>query len=350
MTVLDSCLHRIRASQLCEKSGLNWQKSLANAITDPARLLQLLDLPRELLPGARQADDLFGLKVTHSYLQRIHKSDPKDPLLLQILPQLLETQPQPENYCSDPVGDETAMLTPGVIHKYHGRVLLITTGACAIHCRYCFRREFPYAKAHAGRNQWQAAVDYILANNSIQEVILSGGDPLLLSDQKLSDLCQRLETIPHLRRLRIHTRLPVVLPERINETLLQWMTGTRLQTVMVIHSNHPNEINEEVAAALYRLHSAGIPMFNQAVLLKHINDTADIQIALNQLLFKQNVVPYYLHILDPVRGAAHFAVSVEKARQIYDRLTESLPGYLLPKLAIEQQGMPAKTLLAPFQE
>lgn len=325
----------------------DWLQSLASAITDPAVLLDTLDLPPDLLPDAKLAAEQFGLKVTQSYLKRIRKADLQDPLLLQVLPHLAETQPQPENYSCDPVGDNDATQVPGLIHKYHGRVLLITTAACAIHCRYCFRRNFPYADSHAGRDQWQAALDYIASNKSIEEVILSGGDPLVLADHKLAELCEKLSEIPHLKTLRLHTRLPIVLPERINDAFLSWVTNSRLKIVMVVHCNHPNEINEEVTAALKKLCDARMPIFNQTVLLKNINDSVDTLAKLSKKLFTSGVTPYYLHQLDPVTGAAHFAVSVEKARNFYAQLTAILPGYLVPRLVIEQPGMPAKTLLIP---
>lgn len=336
-------------TRIAPQEPADWQHSLANAITDPTELLDVLDLPLDLLPGAKLAAEQFGLKVTHSYLKRIRKADLRDPLLLQVLPHLAETQPQPENYSGDPVGDKDATQTPGVIHKYYGRVLLITTAACAIHCRYCFRRNFPYADSHAGRDQWQTALDYIANDKSIEEVILSGGDPLVLADQKLAKLCRKLSEIPHLKTLRLHTRLPIVLPERIDKTFLSWATSSRLKIVLVVHCNHPNEINEEVTAALKKLSNTGIPIFNQAVLLKNINDSVDILAKLSKELFSAAVTPYYLHQLDTVTGAAHFAVSVEKARDLYAQLTTVLPGYLVPRLVIEQPGMSSKTLLTPLQ-
>jgi len=325
----------------------SWQQSLANAVTDPVELLEALGLPLDLLPGAKQAARLFGLKVTHSYLKRIQKADPQDPLLLQVLPHLAETLPQPKDFSHDPVGDHDATQVPGVIHKYHGRVLLITTAACAIHCRYCFRRNFPYADSHAGHNQWQTALNYIAGDKSIEEVILSGGDPLVLADHKLADLCQKLSEIPHLKTLRLHTRLPIVLPERINDNFLNWTNNARLKIVLVVHCNHPNEINNEVTVALKKLCDTGMPIFNQSVLLKNINDSVDILAKLSKELFSAGVTPYYLHQLDPVTGAAHFAVSMEKARDLCDRLSAILPGYLVPRLVAEQPGMPAKTLLTP---
>ncbi len=324
-----------------------WQQQLAAAISDPAELLRLLGLPEDILPGSLRANTLFRLQVTHSYLRRMQKADPQDPLLLQVLPQLAETAPQPEHFSADPVGDLAASPAPGVIHKYHGRVLLVTTGACAIHCRYCFRRAFPYSEATASRDQWRAALDYIAADESIDEIILSGGDPLVLSDDKLADLYQRLAAIPHLQRLRLHTRLPVVLPDRITPAFLDLAAGTRLSNIVVIHCNHPNEINAEVTAAIDKLRAANIPVFNQAVLLKNINNNVDVLTRLSHALFSSGVTPYYLHQLDAVAGAAHFAVSTKKAQALYAQLSARLPGYLLPRLVTEQPGRPAKTLLSP---
>ena len=325
-----------------------WQHLLANAITEPDKLLQALELPTDLLAEAHLADRIFRLKVTQSYLARMEKGNPSDPLLLQVLPQLAETAPQPEHHSEDPVGDQDAMPVPGLLHKYHGRVLLITTGACAIHCRYCFRREFPYQDAQAARNRWQESIDYISADSSIEEVILSGGDPLVLSDNKLVDLTDRLAAIPHLRRLRIHSRLPIVLPQRITKGLLNWLRNIKLQAILVIHSNHPKEIGSETSEALRRLHGTGIALLNQSVLLRHINDDVETLAALSKSLFENGTLPYYLHTLDPVSGAAHFAVSSKKAMEIYDRLSTKLPGYLLPRLASEIPGMPAKTILTGF--
>jgi EF-P beta-lysylation protein EpmB len=291
-----------------------------------------------ILPAQR----LFKLKVTHSYLSRIRKANPSDPLLLQILPLHAETLPQPQNYSADPVGDGPASPIPGLIHKYHGRVLLITTGACAIHCRFCFRRHFPYSDAISSRN---AALDYIASDPSIEEVILSGGDPLMLADEKLREICREIALIPHIKRLRIHTRLPVVLPERINDALLSWITETRLQIIVVIHCNHPQELDDNVSKGLEHLASAGIKLLNQTVLLKSINDKASILEILCKELFSAGVYPYYLHLLDNVSAAAHFEVNAVTATKIHADLGSRLPGYMLPRLVYDEPGQAAKTLL-----
>jgi EF-P beta-lysylation protein EpmB len=253
-------------------------------------------------------------------------------------------------YVADPVGDLHALAGPGLLHKYQGRALLVTTGACAIHCRYCFRREFPYAEQHAGRHGFAAALTAIRNDASIVEVLLSGGDPLTLSDRRLADLLLGLEQIPHVRRVRIHTRLPVVLPERIDTSFLaMWNSIPRLQRIMVIHANHAQEVQDAptVREALRRLHDGGTTLLNQSVLLRGVNDSASALADLSEALFTANVLPYYLHVLDPVRGAAHFDVPEDAARQLHADLTARLPGFLVPKLVREVPGAAAKTMLPP---
>jgi EF-P beta-lysylation protein EpmB len=317
--------------------GGTWKRALAEAIKDPCELFEILQLPREYLPEAIEVSNVFPLRVTHSFITRMRPRDPHDPLLLQVLPLHLENSIT-AGYSTDPVGDLTASKAPGVIHKYVGRVLLVTTGACAVHCRYCFRRHFPYAQANPAANQWQNALRYIAGDSSISEVILSGGDPLSLSDQKLKQVVQQLDKIPHVTTLRIHSRLPIVLPQRISEPFVAQLTATRLQIVMIIHANHSNEINSEVTAALDMCRRYGVPLLNQSVLLHRINDDPSDLAALSKTLFAAGVLPYYLHTLDAVQGAAHFAVAKERIIQIYDELSKRLPGYLLPKLVKEIAG------------
>ncbi|MCG6886730.1 MAG: EF-P beta-lysylation protein EpmB [Proteobacteria bacterium] len=323
----------------CQTIG--WQQALAQAIRNPAELLALLDLPASLLPAARRAAAQFPLRVTHSYLAQIKKGDPHDPLLRQVLP-LGEEQAPCEGFSQDPVGDLDAMPVPGLLHKYAGRVLLVTTGACAIHCRYCFRRHFPYAEANPASTDWQAALDYIAADASVSEVILSGGDPLSLSDSRLAALVGRLAAIPHLKRLRLHTRLPVVLPERVDPALVDWLGNCALQTIMVIHVNHANEVSQAVRDALGRLRGCGVSLLNQSVLLRGVNDNLLTLAALSEALFAHGVLPYYLHQLDRVQGAAHFAVSDSEARRLLHALRETLPGYMVPQLVRDQPGQTAK--------
>lgn len=315
----------------------NWKKALSGVIKNPEELLIKLDLPASLLENAQRAVQLFPLRVTQSYLNRIEKGNPQDPLLLQVLPlhaELLNTK----GFSNDPVGDLTAKPLPGLIHKYQGRILLISTGCCAIHCRYCFRRHYPYSEDLSGNNEWQSSIDYIRENPSIREVILSGGDPLALSDNKLANLCSKLAKMQNLITLRIHSRLPIVLPERVTSELLESLSCFPLNKVIVVHANHPNEINAEVSDGLNRLRSAGITVLNQSVLLKNINDNAETLARLSELLFSSGTLPYYLHMLDKVQGSAHFEVPLPKAYSIWKTMSEILPGYLVPKLVKEQQG------------
>lgn len=319
----------------------DWKNALAIAVRDPAELLALLGLPNDLLEAARDAARTFPLRVPRSYLGRMQKGDPHDPLLRQVLP-LAEEQVTVAGFGTDPVGDRQAVAAPGVLHKYHGRVLLTTTGACAIHCRYCFRRHFPYGEENPSRNDWQAAIEYLEKHPEVEELILSGGDPLMLDTPQLERLSERLCSVPHLKRLRLHTRLPVVLPERVDAPLLAWLRSLPWQTVMVIHANHAQEIAGEVCTALEQLHEAGITLLNQSVLLRGVNDSVDSLAALSERLFAQRVIPYYLHLLDRVAGAAHFEVDEVSATRLHEALRSRLPGYLVPRLVREIEGLPYK--------
>ena len=319
-----------------------WQRAQAEAITDPAELLRELALDPAQWPAVLAAAARFSLRVPRGLVARMGKGDPDDPLLRQVLPQAAELDEAP-GFVADPVGDQAAQAAPGVLHKYHGRALLIVTGACAVHCRYCFRREFPYAEGHAGVEQWQPALAYLAGDASLREVILSGGDPLSLSNRRLGALLVELDRIPHLERLRIHSRQPIVLPERVDEGLLALLTQTRLRPVLVAHANHPREIDPTVQSALHRLAAAGVLLLNQAVLLRGVNDAVETLAALSETLFAARVLPYYLHLLDPVRGAAHFDVNEAEASVIMKALRQRLPGYLVPRLVRERPGQPAKT-------
>lgn len=326
-----------------------WQQALAEAINDPVELLTLLELPKDFLPAYRDAVRQFPLRVPRSYVARMRKGDPADPLLRQILP-LGEETSVVMGFVSDPVGDLKAMPVPGVLHKYRGRVLLITTGACGIHCRYCFRRHFPYADANPAPGAWQQALDYIAADSSITEVILSGGDPLAMPDHRLAELAAQLAAIPHLKRLRLHTRLPIVLPERIDAALLDWLGASPLQKIIVVHANHPNEIGVDTAQALGALRERGVTLLNQAVLLRGVNDSADVLVGLSETLFTAGVLPYYLHLLDKVQGAAHFEVSETTGLALMNELQSRMPGYLVPRLVRELSGSPAKKPIHSQQE
>jgi L-lysine 2,3-aminomutase len=274
----------------------------------------------------------------------MRRGDPHDPLLRQVLPLGAELVAAP-GFSVDPVGDRDALRAPGVLHKYQGRVLLTATGACAVHCRYCFRRHFPYAQANASAEHWQAALDYVATNPDVREVILSGGDPLTLSDRRLAEFVQALEACAHVERLRLHTRLPVVLPERVTPELLAWLANTRLQTVVVIHANHAREIDDNVRLACARLRDSGATLLNQSVLLRGVNDSVEALATLSETLFAAGVLPYYLHLLDRVQGAAHFEVEDATARQLLAELNAGLPGYLVPRLVRELPGAPGKALI-----
>ena len=321
--------------------GYDWKNSLAHAIRDPAQLLKILELPDRLLPNAISAAKSFPLRVPYSYLNRIKKGDPNDPLLRQILP-LGDELDNVAGYNHDPVGDLAAQQSPGLLHKYHGRALLVTTGACGIHCRYCFRRNYPYPESNPLQDNWSEVIDYLLKSTEINEIILSGGDPLSLSDQRLATLVSDLEQIPQLRTLRIHTRLPIVLPQRVNPDLLQWMAATRFKVVLVMHVNHANEIDLDVKRAMVELKKIDLTLLNQSVLLKGVNDNTETLNQLSHTLFDAHILPYYLHQLDKVSGAAHFAVSDNTAIELIEALRQQLPGYLLPRLVREQTGEPSK--------
>ena len=325
----------------------SWQKILGEAIREPAELFALLKLDPAGLPAARQAAEVFPLRVPRPFAARMRRGDPADPLLRQVLP-LGREKIQVPGFVTDPLAERSANLRPGLIHKYRRRALLITSSACAVHCRYCFRRHFPYADNLPRHSSWAPALEYIAADASISEVILSGGDPLTLRDSLLAELVQQLAAIPHLRRLRLHTRLPIVIPSRVTDTLVQTLGGTRLQPVLVLHCNHANEIDDEVRSALQALSAAGIPLLNQAVLLKGVNDCAQTLCALSESLFDARVLPYYLHLPDRVAGTAHFYVGERQARRLLGAAAAELPGYLLPRLVKEIPEAPSKVQLAPL--
>jgi len=323
----------------------SWQQELRQAIRDPAELCRRLSLEStwavEAVDGSRQ----FPLFVPPAYLERICPGDPADPLLRQVLPLAAEGKAV-EGFSADPVADSAAELQPGVLQKYAGRALLITTGACAVHCRYCFRRHYPYEQSPHSDSAWDHALGAIAADDSVEEVILSGGDPLMLVDQRLSRLVEKIASLPHVSRLRVHTRLPIMVPSRVTKELLDWLAGSRLHPVMVIHANHARELGDDVAAALAKLRQAGVLLLNQAVLLRGVNDSIASQCELSRRLVAVGVVPYYLHQLDRVAGAAHFEVPIDEGLRIVDKMRTLLPGYLMPQYVQELPGEPHKTVLA----
>lgn len=318
----------------------DWRTLWREAITDARELLALVGL--EQLADTLPADDAgFPLRVPRGFAARMRKGDARDPLLLQVLPQLAETQ-QVAGFSMDAVGDMAARSAKGVLHKYQGRALLIASGSCAVNCRYCFRRHFPYGDEMAAAGQWHQALEHVRQDASINELILSGGDPLALATGKLEELSRGLADIPHVTRLRIHTRLPVVLPERIDTPFVEWLRALRLQKVVVLHANHANEFDDTVDEACTRLRETGATLLNQAVLLKGINDDADTLVGLSERMFATGVLPYYLHQLDRVQGAAHFEVTDTRAQALIEWMRNRLPGYLVPKLVREVGGDPSK--------
>jgi L-lysine 2,3-aminomutase len=322
-----------------------WQQALAEAFTDLPSLLAYLKLEGTPLPAELLASRQFSLRVPRVFADQMQPGDPLDPLLRQVLPLAEETIQLP-GFSENPVGDREAEVVPGLLHKYPGRALIVATGACAVHCRYCFRRHYPYASGSASPRQWKAILDYLQAHPEIDEVILSGGDPLMVSDERLAGWLAQLATLPHLKRLRLHTRLPVVLPLRITPTLTELLSSSRWQVLVVIHANHANELSPDMESALAGLKAANITLLNQAVLLKGINDNVTTLAMLSERLFEVGVLPYYIHLLDRVAGAAHFEVEEQQAIDLVQALQKRLPGYLVPKLVREIPGELSKTPIA----
>ncbi|MEE9451752.1 MAG: EF-P beta-lysylation protein EpmB [Gammaproteobacteria bacterium] len=310
----------------------SWQKQLADGISDPKALLQCLALDPQL--AGLRAHEQFKTRVPHCFVARMQPGNINDPLLRQVLPVDKELDPMP-GFSHDPLAEAQANPSPGLLHKYHGRVLLTLTSHCAINCRFCFRRHFPYAENHAQGKHWAAILSYIQKDSSIKEVIFSGGDPLLVSDQQLNKLCMQIAEISHIKTLRIHTRLPIVLPDRITPALIKLLAELPLRCVLVIHCNHSNEIDQHVIQAMRALQSAHITLLNQSVLLKGVNDNADALIHLSETLFDCGVLPYYLHLLDKVQGAAHFDIEEAQAKKLHQQMQAALPGYLVPKMVRE---------------
>lgn len=322
-----------------------WQEQLAVAIRDPAELLKRLNIDPTQLDSSDAAQQAWSIRAPLPYVQRMRKGDINDPLLRQVLPLGAEML-SVAGFSHDPLGEEDANPVAGVVHKYHGRALLIISPACAIHCRYCFRRHFPYEDNTLGKGEWQTALDYLANDKSISEVIYSGGDPLAANDNFLLWITEKIAAIPHIKRLRIHTRLPLVIPSRINQSCIHWLTATRLKVIMVWHINHPNEIDLSVEETALNLKRRGIELLNQAVLLKHVNDSTQILAQLSEKLFEIGILPYYIHRLDQVAGAAHYDIDDEKILQLQQELLALLPGYLVPRFVYEQAGAHSKSALS----
>lgn len=326
----------------------NWCLELANAISDPKLLLQQLNLPPDSLEVSSEARKAFAQRVPMSFIQRMKKGDPNDPLLRQVLPVLDELK-QVDGFSADPLQEQENAI-PGLLHKYKNRVLMILKSGCAVNCRYCFRRHFPYEANKGNKVVWQEAIDYIKRSPEVDEVILSGGDPLMAKDHELVWLLAQLEPITHLKTLRIHTRLPVVIPSRVTDELIALLAATRLKVVLITHINHSNEIDESVKEAMDKLRKAKVTLLNQSVLLLGINDSVEALKALSHGLFSAGILPYYLYTLDKVDGAAHFAITDEKARELVRSLLKEVSGYLVPRLTKEEAGKTSKTPLNLYLE
>ncbi|HVY53184.1 MAG TPA: EF-P beta-lysylation protein EpmB [Gammaproteobacteria bacterium] len=323
----------------------DWQLELIHAIDTPEELGRVLELVPEQLGISALGMRQFSLKIPRSYAARMRKGDVNDPLLLQVLPAMAEEQ-QVAGFSYDPLQEKAVNPISGLLHKYKSRVLFTLTGTCAVNCRYCFRRHFPYEENTPGSKQWAPLFEYIKNDADINEVILSGGDPLVMNDTVLKNFSDKLNELPQIKRLRIHSRMPVVLPERITSDFVDWMGSLKQRAILVIHCNHPREINQDVKKAMQALKAANVLLLNQTVLLKGVNDNVAVLKELSESLFDADVQPYYLHVLDKVQGAAHFDLPLEMAKALYQQLSHELPGYLLPKLVQERAGEKAKTILA----
>ncbi len=334
---------------LSKMDHLEWKKVLSAAFKDPVKLLEYLELDKEEYLNKVQVDSQFKMLVPLSYAAKMRKGDWYDPLLRQVLP-VQDEVIESSGFVSDPVGDLQSEISPGVLHKYQGRILLITTGSCPVHCRYCFRREFPYIDSIPDKKHWQQTLNKIQEDKSIKEVILSGGDPLMLSDQRLEKMCTDIALISHVKTIRFHTRVPIFLPERITSEFLSWFGNLNINKVMVIHSNHANELDESVGETLIAIKNNGVTLLNQAVLLKGVNDSVETLELLLQRLFSFQVLPYYLHQLDRVKGSAHFEVDKKKALDLIESLRNRLPGYLIPRLVEEVSGKRSKQTIVKIEK
>jgi L-lysine 2,3-aminomutase len=323
----------------------DWQRELARSVRDPAELCRLVGLPSSVADSAQRSTAGFPVLVPRPYLARIRTGDADDPLLLQVLPRQAELNQTP-GFSADPLGETTVLCSPGLLWKYQNRILILTTPSCAVHCRFCFRRHFNFDDGIQSPSKCGKALHLIAAEPSIHEVILSGGDPLTLPDDLLSEMAAEFAKIPHIRRLRIHTRMPVVVPSRVCDELILWIKSTSLATFIVVHINHPAEIDAEVAESLGRLVDAGIPVLSQGVLLAGINDDLEVLAELYERLADLRVMPYYLHQLDPVAGAAHFDVPVARGKELIAGLRKKLPGYAVPRYVRETPGGTSKVILA----
>lgn len=322
-----------------------WQKELKQSFTRPEDLLTFLNLDPEQYEQDSKARKLFNMRVPRHFASLMKKSDPNDPLLLQVLPNKHEFVEE-VGFIADPLAEHQAK-KPGLLHKYQSRVLLMFKTGCAVNCRYCFRRHFPYAENSVNKAKLKEALDYIASEPEINEVIISGGDPLMADDKTVAWFLSECEKLPQLKRFRIHTRLPVVLPSRVTSELTEMLANSRLKAIVVLHINHKNEISTELKQACHELKRAGVTLLNQAVLLKDVNDNDDALVELSEALFESDILPYYLHLFDKVKGASHFYINDQTAGELYKQILARLPGFLVPKLVREIGGETSKTPVLP---
>jgi len=320
-----------------------WQKLLSSTNRSLNDLFSHVSVNESDRIAMTEADSVFNTRLPTRLLEQIDKNDLNDPLLRQFLPDPRELMDQ-HDFDMDPLNEKASQPKPGLLHKYSGRVLLVMTSVCAVHCRYCFRRHFPYTDNRLSSDEWEEICRYIAQDETIEEVILSGGDPLSLKTEVLQRRLEPILSLPHIKRLRIHSRFPVIIPERIDEKLLEWLTGISQEIILVVHVNHPVEVGDSFKTAMDALREKGVHLLNQSVLLKGVNDSVDTLALLSRQLFECGVLPYYLHLLDKVKGAAHFDLSSERAHSLYQALLARLPGYLVPKMVREIAGERSKTV------
>lgn len=324
--------------------SLPWQTQLANAIKHPQALLDYVELNANQINYSELAIKQFPVLIPHVFANRIRKNDPYDPILRQVFP-YIDEEKKDDNFTQDPLNEYNVQPVPGLLKKYDSRILSITTGACAVHCRYCFRRHFPYKNLSSSLNSWKEKISYIQSDHTIKEIILSGGDPLSLSDRRLIEICKSIAKIKHIKRIRFHTRIPIVLPARLSFGLLEKLTDIGKNLIFVLHVNHANEIDNNVVKSLELLNDFNIPLLNQSVLLKGINDSVTTLINLSERLIGNNIIPYYLHLLDPVAGTTFFNVNIEHARSLVSQMHKEASGYLIPKLVKEESQSTGKKII-----
>ncbi|WP_295163967.1 EF-P beta-lysylation protein EpmB [uncultured Buchnera sp.] len=335
---------KLQTTKKINKKKDSWLYEISNSIIEPKKLLKFLHLEQHPKYYDAESRKLFPFRVPYSFASRMRKKDPEDPLLLQVITNNQEFLNNLE-FNEDPIKERKNIVLPGLLHKYKDRVLWMLKTNCAINCRYCFRKHFPYETNKGNKKNWMKILHYISQNIQLNEVILSGGDPLMAKDHELLWIITCLSRIKHIKRLRIHTRLPVVIPNRITSDLCQIFFNSTLKIIIVTHINHPQEINKQLSDSLLKLKESNVILLNQSVLLKNINDDAIVLAELSNLLCENNIIPYYLHILDKVKGTSHFLVSNKKAKSIISDLMKMVSGFLVPRLVFDNGSKDNKLII-----